>query len=434
MRDPFTIDRPTCISFSGGRTSAYMLWRVLDANGGLTAQTVVCFANTGKEVEATLRFVRDCASHWRVPIHWLEYRAAEPGFAVVDFDTASRAGEPFEALIRRRQYLPNPVARGCTTSLKIRPMHRFVRGLGWTEWDQFIGIRADEHRRVAKIRARGHSTESVHETMCMPLADSGATVRHVTAFWQAQPFDLELLTVNGRTLEGNCDLCFLKPRGQRLALIKAQPEAAVWWIAEPGEQAQRRPVSRRWPQLRRLGALRVRPGRPVRWRRGTDRLLLRRLRNRMTLELMPVSLRGANAYVQAHHRHHRPVQGGKFSLAVTQGDDNGSGRHIVGVVIVARPVARHLDDGWTLEVTRLCTDGTANACSKLYAAAFRAARALGYIRLITYTLPAEGGASLRAAGWHLVGQRGGGNWNRARRPRRDTPEPLRTPKHLWEAR
>jgi len=147
-----------------------------------------------------------------------------------------------------------------------------------------------------------------------------------------------------------------------------------------------------------------------------------------------MSLRVANAFVQAHHRHHRPVQGGKFSLAVTQDDDSASGRRVVGVVIVGRPVARHLDDGWTLEVTRLCTDGTANACSKLYAAASRAAQALGYARLITYTLPAEGGASLRAAGWHLVGLRGGGNWNRARRPRRDTPEPLRTPKHLWEAR
>ena len=113
MRDPFKIEQPTCISFSGGRTSAYMLWRVLQANGGLPADTVVCFANTGKEVEATLRFVRDCAEHWQVPIHWLEYRPSEPGFAVVDFDTASRKGEPFEALIRKRQYLPNPVARGC---------------------------------------------------------------------------------------------------------------------------------------------------------------------------------------------------------------------------------------------------------------------------------------------------------------------------------
>ena len=113
MRDPFRIESPTCISFSGGRTSAYMLWRVLQANGGLPADTVVCFANTGKEVEATLRFVRGCAKHWQVPIHWLEYRPTEPGFAVVDFDTASRKGEPFEALIRKRQYLPNPVARGC---------------------------------------------------------------------------------------------------------------------------------------------------------------------------------------------------------------------------------------------------------------------------------------------------------------------------------
>lgn len=67
MREPFAIDQPTCISFSGGRTSAYMLWRVLQANGGLPADAVVCFANTGKEVEATLRFVRDCAEHWHVP-------------------------------------------------------------------------------------------------------------------------------------------------------------------------------------------------------------------------------------------------------------------------------------------------------------------------------------------------------------------------------
>ncbi|EDT3379564.1 phosphoadenosine phosphosulfate reductase family protein [Salmonella enterica subsp. enterica serovar Mbandaka] len=230
MHDPFKITEPTCISFSGGRTSAYMLWRVLQANGGLPADTVVCFANTGKKVEATLRFVHDCAEHWQVPIQWLEYLPMEPGFIQVDFGRASRQGEPFEALIRKRQYLPNPVARGCTTSLKIRPMHRFLRHLGWTDWNQMIGIRADEQRRVAKIRARGHSTESTHETICMPLAEAGVTVRDVGAFWQAQPFNLDLLTVNGRTLEGNCDLCFLKPRGQRLALIKARPEAAVWWI------------------------------------------------------------------------------------------------------------------------------------------------------------------------------------------------------------
>lgn len=119
------------------------------------------------------------------------------------------------------------------------------------------------------------------------------------------------------------------------------------------------------------------------------------------LQLVPVSLRTANAFVQEHHRHHRPVQGAKFALAVTlSGSDS-----ICGVAIVGRPVARHLDDGWTLEVTRLCTDGAPNACSKLYGAAWKAAKALGYTRLITYTLPEEGGASLRAAGWRLAAGR-----------------------------
>lgn len=97
------------------------------------------------------------------------------------------------------------------------------------------------------------------------------------------------------------------------------------------------------------------------------------------LQLVLVSLRTANAFVQEHHRHHRPVQGAKFALAVTLSGSDG----ICGVAIVGRPVARHLDDGWTLEVTRLCTDGAPNACSKLYGAAWKAAKALGYTRLIT---------------------------------------------------
>ena len=237
MTDPFKIDSPTCISFSGGRTSAYMLWRVLQSNGGLPADAVVCFANTGKEDEATLRFVRDCGERWGVPITWVEYRNDERGFAVVDFDTASRGGEPFEAIIRKRNYLPNPITRFCTSELKIRTMHKWLRAnwqaLGWNaqdlEWNQMIGIRADEHRRVAKIRARGHSTETTKETMLMPLADAGVTVQDVDAFWSRQEFNLELPTYNGRTLAGNCDLCFLKPAQQVRALIAEKPERAVWW-------------------------------------------------------------------------------------------------------------------------------------------------------------------------------------------------------------
>jgi hypothetical protein len=103
-----------------------------------------------------------------------------------------------------------------------------------------------------------------------------------------------------------------------------------------------------------------------------------------------------------------------------------------GVAIVGRPVARGNDDGWTLEVNRCCTDGARNACSMLYGAAWRATKSLGYRRLITYTLPEEGGASLRGAGWTLVGKRGGGNWNTPARPRIDTAAVLRGQKLLWE--
>ena len=229
MIDPFKIDGPTAISFSGGRTSAYMLWRVLQSNDGLPKNAVVCFANTGREEEATLQFVRDCQERWNVPINWIEYRNDENGYALVNFQTASRNGEPFEAIIKKRNYLPNPVTRFCTVELKIRAMHKHLKKLEWEEWDQFIGIRADEQRRVSKIRARGHSTKTTRETMCMPLADAGITVHDVNNFWNEQLFNLQLATYNGRTLAGNCDLCFLKPANQVLTLIKQKPERAIWW-------------------------------------------------------------------------------------------------------------------------------------------------------------------------------------------------------------
>lgn len=147
----------------------------------------------------------------------------------------------------------------------------------------------------------------------------------------------------------------------------------------------------------------------------------------MSLRIVPISLEEANAFVEKHHRHHKPAIGHKFSVAAAEGDT------IRGIAIVGRPVARGNDDGWTLEVNRCCTDGVKNGCSMLYGAAWRAAKALGYRRLITYTLPAEGGASLRAAGWRLIGERGGGNWNTPSRPRIDTDAALRGQKLLWEA-
>tara|TARA_R100001086_G_scaffold240881_1_gene167399 strand:- start:2178 stop:2624 length:447 start_codon:yes stop_codon:yes gene_type:complete len=131
------------------------------------------------------------------------------------------------------------------------------------------------------------------------------------------------------------------------------------------------------------------------------------------LELVPISQREAFAYVQRLHRHHKPPRGSVFQLAAAKDGE------IVGVAIIGRPVAQALQDGWTLEVNRCCTDGTRNACSFLYGASWRVAKSLGYKRLITYTLPEEGGGSLRGAGWTLIGKAGGGSWSRISRPRVD---------------
>jgi 3'-phosphoadenosine 5'-phosphosulfate sulfotransferase (PAPS reductase)/FAD synthetase len=222
MSNPYKIIEPTCISFSGGRTSAYMLYRVLEAhNMSLPDEAIVCFANTGKEDEATLRFVEECSKQWKVEIHWVEYRNADPAFERVTFETASRNGEPFEALIRKRQYLPNPVTRFCTAELKIRTIHKYLKSLGWdhNESMDWVGMRADEQRRAAKIKDKSR----------IPLVADGVTKESVGAFWRNQAFDLELPNINGVTYHGNCDLCFLKGGSQVLSLIAEKPERAVWW-------------------------------------------------------------------------------------------------------------------------------------------------------------------------------------------------------------
>ena len=240
--DPFKITGPTCISFSGGRTSAYMLWRVLQSNGGLPSDAVVCFANTGLEAEETLEFVRDCGKFWNVPITWVEYRNDDQGYAVVDCDSASRNGEPFKAIIDKRQYLPNPVTRFCTTELKIRVMYKYLRDTGMLAdgLDMMVGIRADEPRRVAKIR-NGKNSESTQITNIVPLADAGVTVHDVGAFWDAQPFQLNLPSRNGRTTAGNCELCFLKPAAQIPSLIREKPSRAIWWAEAEAEARASKP-------------------------------------------------------------------------------------------------------------------------------------------------------------------------------------------------
>lgn len=220
--DPFHITGPALISFSGGRTSAYMLWRVLQAHGGTLPDDVhVCFANTGKEREETLRFVHECATRWGVRVRWLEWRSrlksvpVAERFEEVGFNSAARDGEPFAALIRSKQSTPNAMARWCTEELKVKTLQAFTEAQGFTEYANVIGLRADERHRVAKGRVRGS---------VMPLADAGISNRDVRAFWREQPFDLGLLP-----FEGNCDGCFLKARPKLWEIERTAPGTLQWW-------------------------------------------------------------------------------------------------------------------------------------------------------------------------------------------------------------
>jgi len=211
-----------------------MLHQILDAwNGTLPPDVKVVFANTGKERPETLDFVQRCSQRWNVPITWLEFRwqkDAGPSYEIVNHNSASRAGEPFDMLIESRSYLPNPMRRVCSIEMKIRTIYRWVRKeLQWEYWDNVIGLRADEPRRVAKAKTRAESDKERFFAV-MPLAAAGATVRDIMEFWAKQPFDLDLKSINGNTIAGNCDLCFMKTQSKLLSIIKNDPASADWWI------------------------------------------------------------------------------------------------------------------------------------------------------------------------------------------------------------
>ena len=231
MTNPFAISGPAVISFSGGRTSGYMLHCILQAHGGvLPADVRVVFANTGKEMNETLDFVQACSDEWNVPIDWVEYQSHESPqqrWKKVDYDSASRNGEPFMALIHQKSYLPNPVARFCTIEMKICAMKLYAQqALGFAHWDVVIGFRADEPARVAKLSLPNREPFE----RIAPLATVGITSGDVGRFWEAQSFDLMLPNTRGVTMHGNCDLCFLKGPKQILSLIREQPSRALWWI------------------------------------------------------------------------------------------------------------------------------------------------------------------------------------------------------------
>lgn len=227
MSDPFRIVDPTVISFSGGRTSGYMLRRYLDSNGGiLPANAVVVFCNTGREREQTLAFVDQCSREWNVPIVWLEFRSRSKyrGWDVVDFKSASRRGEPFERLIRTKQTLPNFHQRLCTEWLKVLPKYHYAISLGLGQHNSAVGIRFDEPKRW---EFPVDEERTPLQEVVTPLVEARVTRDDVLSFWSANSFDLQL-----DPDDSNCDLCFLKGMGEIKRVIQADPSRAAWWAEQ----------------------------------------------------------------------------------------------------------------------------------------------------------------------------------------------------------
>ena len=259
INNPFRIPTSAVISFSGGRTSGMMLYRILEAyNFSLPDDIKVVFCNTGKEREETLEFVERCSQEWNVPITWLEYvtedsiRGGKPvkkkSFKVVDIESASRNGEPFEHLINPRTMLPNAVMRFCTSELKVLTLARYVKTvLQWNDWFNVVGFRLDEENRVysakglnkrnphAELTLFDHTAESPGdwkkpvkgERLLFPLYEARINRDHVMQFWNEQSFDLQL-----QPHEGNCDGCFLKGKRTLIRTFEDNPNLADWWTEQ----------------------------------------------------------------------------------------------------------------------------------------------------------------------------------------------------------
>jgi len=231
MNNPYHIPGPALISFSGGRTSGMMLWKILEAHGGKLPDDVhVAFANTGKEHEETLRFVNECGSRWGVKIHWLEFftdlrrGGAASRFVEVGYNSASREGEPLERLIARKKAIfSTQSGRWCTEFCKVKVLADFMETIGHREgeYTEVIGFRADERDRVIEMP---NARRNANRHFCFPLAAAGIRKSDVFEFWESQPFDLCL----ERGL-GNCDQCPFLAYKARVIRARRDPESCQWW-------------------------------------------------------------------------------------------------------------------------------------------------------------------------------------------------------------
>jgi 3'-phosphoadenosine 5'-phosphosulfate sulfotransferase (PAPS reductase)/FAD synthetase len=216
------------ISFSGGRTSAMMTEELLK-DEQYRSDCVVCFCNTGLEDPETLIFVEKCTCRWKqlygITVIWLEFSRIDnkPCFVIVNFDTASRNGQPFSALLEARNNLPNIVARYCTQELKVRTIKRYMLSLGYQHWTNVVGIRHDEPRRWSKTKG---IAQKERFDIDLPLVRWKISKEDVIAYWKKMPFDLAIEDDSF----GNCVLCFLKGKGKKKSILRKRPEAADFWL------------------------------------------------------------------------------------------------------------------------------------------------------------------------------------------------------------
>jgi hypothetical protein len=224
--NPYKIEGPAVINFSGGRSSGFMLYKIIEAHGGTLPDDVkVIFANTGLEHHETYEFIHRIEQIFLCKVVWIEYlfnNKKKHSFKVVDYETASRNGEPFDSLIKsqKKPYLPNPIKRICTQRLKVESIEKYCKQvLGFDEWFNVVGLRHEEFNRVARMRER--------ENAVIPMADAKHTKWDVLEFWIGEDIDLKL-PIKGNIFS-NCVGCFLKGYSTIEEIARREPDYLNWW-------------------------------------------------------------------------------------------------------------------------------------------------------------------------------------------------------------